>query len=121
MNWRWRFAGLKTSSGSVLKDYLSRDVGLQARVDAFLARLRIMPPPWPATYYDGLGGGVGELRIDYLKVEHRFYGFFGPGPQRYTVIMISSEKKRQQKTINLAKKLKTSLERSSYEVEDYDV
>jgi|ERR1035437_507971 putative component of toxin-antitoxin plasmid stabilization module len=122
MNWNWRFAGLKTSGGNVLRDYLSRDVRFQARVDAFLVRLKVMPPPWPATYFDGsLGGGIGELRVDYLKVEYRFYGFFGPGSQRFTVIMISNEKKRQQKTINSAKKMKKSLETKGYEVEDYDV
>jgi putative component of toxin-antitoxin plasmid stabilization module len=122
MNWKWRFAGLKTTAGDVLGDYLSQNVLLQARVDAFLIRLKNLPLPWPSTYFDArMGDGIGELRIDYLKVEYRFYGFFGPGQQRFTVIIISNEKKRQQKTITAAKKLKSALDRSGYEVEDYDV
>jgi putative component of toxin-antitoxin plasmid stabilization module len=67
------------------------------------------------------GGGIGELRIDFKNVEYRFYGFFGPGHRQFTVITISADKKRQQKTIEAAKKLKASLERNGFEVEDYDV
>ncbi len=122
MNWKWRFAGLKTNKGNVLKDFLSKDAGLRARVDAFLLRLQIMPIPWPSTNYDGsLGGGIGELRVDYKKVEYRFYGFFGPGSQQFTVIVASGDKKHQQGTINAAKKLKSSIDVSTCAVEDYDV
>lgn len=118
----WRFAGLKTRRGNVLKDFLSKDVKIQNRVEAFLRRLRTLPVPWPSTYYDGsLGDGIGELRVDYKNVEYRFYGFFGPGPHQFTVIMASDDKKQQRKTIKAAKKLKKTLDQSTYEVEDYDV
>ena len=122
MKTEWKFAGLKTLRGNVLKDFLSDDKGLQSRVDAFLKRLANIPFPWPPNYYDGsLGGGIGELRVDYNKVEQRFYGFFGPRPKQFTVIMASADKKRQQKTIQRAKKLKKALDQGTYQVEDYDV
>jgi putative component of toxin-antitoxin plasmid stabilization module len=119
----WRFAGLKTRSGNVLKDFLADDARLRARVDVFLGKLKVLPIPWSHNYYDGsMGDGIGELRINYGKVEYRFYGFWGPYSRQFTVIMASKDKKRQQKTINAAKKLlSTLLEHGPCAVEDYDV
>jgi putative component of toxin-antitoxin plasmid stabilization module len=123
MNTDWRFASLKTGSGNVLKDFLSKDAQLQARVDSFLRRLRVLPVPWPPTYCDTrMGGGVVELRVDFRKVEYRFYGAFAPGSHQFTVILAGSGKKRQQKMINAAKQLKTTLDLNrTWIVEDYDV
>lgn len=122
MNWLWRFAGLRTAKGNVLKDYLADKVGLRARVDVFLSRLKTMPIPWPTTYYDGsLGDDVGELRIDLDNVEYRLYGSFGPERQQFTIILIGDDKKRQQKFISAAKQLKKQLDRIGWNVEDYDV
>jgi putative component of toxin-antitoxin plasmid stabilization module len=117
----WRFAGLKTVKGNVLKDFLIRDLRVQTRVEAFLRRLKTLQFPWPPSYYENLGDGVGELRVDYRNVEYRFYGFFGPAQRQFTVIMASDVKKRQQKTIQAAKQLKKSLDQGTYQVEDYDV
>jgi putative component of toxin-antitoxin plasmid stabilization module len=118
----WRFAGLKTGRSNVIKDFLSKDVMVQNRVESFLRRLRTLPIPWPSTYYDGsLGGGLGELRVDYRNVEYRFYGFFGPGSHQFTVIIASDDKKKQRKTIKAAKQLKKTLDQGVYDVEDYDV
>ena len=105
---------------------MSKDVGLQARVDAFLRRLKVLPYPWPRTYYDPLGDGIGELRVDYKNVEQRFYGFFGPGPNQFTVIVAASGKKRQNAIIVVAKKIKKDLDRMKvvkkvFKVENYDV
>lgn len=122
MNTEWRFAGLKTGNGNVLGDFLAGDAKLRARVDVFLSRLKLLPIPWTHNYYEGLGDGIGELRINDGKVEYRFYGSFGPGPNQFTVIMASADKKRQQKTIKEAKELKKSLDlKHAWIVEDYDV
>src|SRR5215470_1024711 len=95
----WRFAGLKTTSGNVLKDYVSKDKKFLARVDAFLRRQKWKPLPWTLPDYRPVGDSVGELRIDYRNVEYRFYGFYGPEQVQFTVMLIGDEKKGQQKDI----------------------
>ena len=115
----WRYYGLKTFIGNVLKDFFRKDAALQARVDAQLRRMRPLPLPWPITLFKNLGDGIGEIRVDFRKVEYRFYGFHGS--QRFTVIKIGDDKKSEQKTIQAAKKLKKNLEQNGYEVEEYDV
>lgn len=80
-----------------------------------------MALPWPMPYYRSVGDGVGEIRIDYLKVEYRFYGYFGPGPNQFTVILAAGGKKGQQADITEAKKLKKQLETANPMVENYDV
>ncbi len=117
----WQFAGVKTTRGNILKDYVVRDRKLQARVDAFLKRLRHIEVPWPQTYYKPLGEGAGELRVDFKNVEHRFYGYFGPGARTFTVFNASSDKKTQQKDINAAKDLARKFKQVPPPVENYDV
>ena len=54
-------------------------------------------------------------------MEHRLYGFFGPGQGEFTILIASSDKKKQNSTINDAKKLKKQYERAMPELETYDV
>lgn len=118
----WQFAGLKTSSGNVLKDFVSGDKKFQARVDAFLRRQRWKELPWTLPDYRPLGNTIGELRIDYQKVEHRMYGYFGPGRQ-FIVLLTGSGKKGQEEKIKAAKKLKKQIDLlpSPPPLETYDV
>jgi putative component of toxin-antitoxin plasmid stabilization module len=79
----------------------------------------VKEPPWGLPDYRPLGEGVGEIRIDYLKVEYRFYGYFGP--RQFTVILTGAGKKGQNASIQAAKKLKKHLDTISPQVENYDV
>lgn len=119
----WQFAGLKMGGGNVLKDYLTGDKRFQARVDSFLRRQKEKELPWGLPDYRPVGDGVGELRIDYLKVEYRFYGYFGPNPRQFTVMLISNDKKAQQADIKAAKKIMSQINQMKGipEVENYDV
>ena len=65
------FWAVKTARSNALVEWLSGDKALQARADASLHRLQYMFPPWPMPYYRPLGKGVGEIRFDAAKVEHR--------------------------------------------------
>jgi hypothetical protein len=121
MKQRWQFVAVKTASGNVVTNWLGRGLRLQARMDYYLRILREMPPPWKMPYYEPLGDGVGAIRFDLDKVEHRLYGYFGPAPRQFTIILPSSDKKQQNKQIKLAKKLKRQYETSAPEVEEYDV
>lgn len=116
---QWAFRAVKTTRGDVISDWLRSDVRLRARVDSFLRRLRELPVPWPPTYYGTLGDGIGEIRIDMGKVEHRLYGFFGPS--EFTVLLASSDKKSQQRLIQAAKKLKRRYDLSPMKTEGYIV
>jgi putative component of toxin-antitoxin plasmid stabilization module len=80
-----------------------------------------MPLPWPFPYYNPLGDGVGEIRLDLVNVEHRLYGFFGIRPDEFTVLIASSDKKRQQRRIQEAKKLKKQMNKSPFKTEVYSV
>jgi putative component of toxin-antitoxin plasmid stabilization module len=119
----WQFAGLKTGRGNVLKDYVSKDKKFQARVDSFLRRQRLKEVPWGLPDYRPVGDNVGELRIDYLKVEHRLYGYFGPEPRQFTVMLAGNEKNGQQKDIKAVKKIMTQIKqmKGKPEVENYNV
>ena len=66
-----------------------------------------------------LGGGVGEIRIDMRKVEHRIYGYVEN--RTFVAILASSDKKSQQGCINAAKNLKKQYSMRPPELEDYDV
>jgi hypothetical protein len=68
-----------------------------------------------------LGGGVGEIRLDLGKVEHRLYGFFGVLPGQFTILIASSDKKRQQKLIQFAKRLRKQMHEIPMETEEYVV
>jgi len=78
-----------------------------------------MDHPWPFPYYRSLGDGVGEIRMDYGRVEHRLYGFFGLLPRQFTVLIASSDKKRQRQLIQEAKKLRKRVENSNPATEEY--
>jgi hypothetical protein len=54
-------------------------------------------------------------------VEHRLYGYFGPGPRDFTVILASSGKKGQNKQIKAAIRLRKQYEMAAPELENYDV
>lgn len=92
-----------------------------ARVDAYLRRLRELPLPWPPSYYGSLGGGIGEIRVDWRNVEHRLYGFFGYGSDEFTVIAASSDKKRQSAFIQHVKKDFKQTQNHPIETEEYVV
>ena len=117
----WKFSALKTGSGDVLLDWLNGDAKLQARLDSYLRRLKEMNPPWPFPIYRPLGSGVGEIRFDLRKVEHRVYGFFGPGRREFTVILASSDKKTQKRDIQTAKELRAAYQLNRPTTEPYDV
>ena len=118
---RWSFRAVRTLRGNEISDWLRGNTRLRARVDSFLSRLRDFPVPWPATYYGPLGDGIGEIRIDMGGVEHRLYGFFGDGPDEFTVLIASSDKNKQQAFIQRAKKLKKQHDQSPFETEEYIV
>lgn len=115
----WQFAGVVTNSGDVIRDWLGRDPELQARMDVQLRRLRLMPLPWPMPYYRPLGDGVGEIRFDLRKVEHRLYGYFES--RQFVVVLASSDKKAQKASIASAKKLKKQYDQKQPKVKGYDV
>lgn len=123
MNKPWKFAGLKTPLGNLLKDYVRSDRKFQARVDSFLRRLKIKELPWKLPDYRPIGEGVGEIRIDYQKVEYRFYGYYGPEISQFTVILIGNDKKAQQADIKRAKKIMQQIKemKGIPAVENYDV
>lgn len=110
---------MRTTSRNVIIDWLGRNRELQARVDALLRRVVVMPIPWPMPYYRPLGDGIGEVRIDLRNVEHRLYGYFAA--RGFAVILASSDKKAQKRCIKLAKKLKKQYDIAAPELEDYDV
>lgn len=113
-----KFAAVKTSSGNVLSDWLGEDVRLKARMDSYLRRLKVMDT-WPMPYYRPLGGGVGEIRFDLAKVEHRLYGYFSHG--EFIIVLASSNKKTQKQDIQTAKKLRAACQLSAPATEAYDV
>ena len=115
---RWKISAAPTTSGNVLKDWIGRDVKLQARVDSHFIRLCVMPYPWPVTFYRSLGEGIGEIRIDFRKVEYRLYGY--PEAGCFRVIVVGS-KKDQERQIKIAKKLKKQYDIAAPKWEDYDV
>jgi hypothetical protein len=118
---RWTFRAARTTSGNVIVDWLGSDVRLRARVESFLRRLRELPHPWPPTYYGPLGDGIGEIRVDLRNVEHRLYGFFGYGPDEFTIISASSDKKKQQTVIEQVKKRYKQIKTQPIETEEYVV
>lgn len=105
----WQFAGLKTSSGNVLKDYLCRIKTVQAKVDSFLRRLRVKDQ-WKLPDYRPLGSAWGEVRFDCKNVEYRFYGYFGPEARQFTVFLVGDDKKQQQRDINRATQIKKQID-----------
>jgi putative component of toxin-antitoxin plasmid stabilization module len=119
MPFAWKIAAVRTSSGNVISDWLGRNPELQARVDAQLRRMVEMPGIWPMPYYRPLGEGVGEIRVDMRKVEHRMYGYFAS--RMFVVVLASSDKKTQQRYIKSAKKLKKQYFIAAPELENYDV
>ncbi len=88
-------------------------------MDVLLRRLRIIPVPWPMPYYRPLGNGVGEIRFDLRKEEHRLYGYFAT--EEFIVILASSGKRKQNQSIQNAKKLKEKYNLAAPKLEDYDV
>lgn len=116
---RWKFRAARTTRSNVVTDWLGQNKQLRARIDSFLRRLRELPLPWPLTYYGPLGDGIGELRVDMGNVEHRLYGFFGPGD--FTILAASSDKKRQQELIQQTKKLYRRIQGNPIETEEYIV
>jgi hypothetical protein len=106
----WQFAGLKTTSGNVLKDYLCKDKTVQNRVDAFLRRLRVKDR-WKLPDYRALGAGWGEVRFEYQNVEYRFYGYFGPQAMQFTVFHIGDERSSNSATFAPEPKSKNKLTR----------
>jgi|ERR1035438_2880077 putative component of toxin-antitoxin plasmid stabilization module len=121
MDRQWTFRALRTIRGNVVSDWLGNDSRLHARVDSYLRRLKIMAFPWPMTYYRALGDGVGEIRIDFGKVEHRLYGFFGIPPETFTIMIASSDKKAQNRLIEDSKKLRKQTIDFGLETEEYIV
>lgn len=117
----WTFRAVRTQSGNVLTDWFGTDKKLQARMDRYLGCLQQMPGHWPMPYYRHLGDGIGEIRFDLRNVEHRLYGYFGPGQRDFTVVFAGSGKKEQDKHIKSAKKLKRQYEITVPELENYDV
>jgi len=115
----WKISAVRTSSGNVISQWLGRNRELQARVDAQLRRMVEMPALWPMPYYKPLGGGVGEVRIDMRRVEHRIYGYIEN--RTFIAILASSDKKSQQGCINAAKNLKKQYSVKPPELENYDV
>ncbi len=80
-----------------------------------------MDLPWPLTYYRPLGDGIGEIRIDFGRVEHRLYGFFGIPPHTFTIMSTSSDKKAQNRVIQESKKLHKQTIEFGLETEEYIV
>ena len=115
---RWKISAAPTASGNVLTDWIRRDAQLQARVDSHFRRMCVMPYPWPVTFYRPLGEGIGEVRIDFRKVEYRLYGYLEFGCFR--VISVGG-KKGQEGQIKAAKKLKRQYGIAAPKWEDYDV
>ena len=114
-----KFAAVKTGSGNVLSDWLGGNTRLKARMDVYLRRLKVMDGQWPMPYYYPLGGGIGEIRFDLMKVEHRLYGYFAQG--EFIIVLASSNKKKQKQDIQTAKNLKASYQLSAPATETYDV
>ena len=112
---------MRTIKGNVVTDWLRNDRRLSARLDSFLRRLKIMDLPWQLPYYRALGDGIGELRIDLGKVEHRLYGFFGVQPKTFTILNASSDKKSQNRMIQDSKKLRKQTIEFGLETEEYVV
>jgi putative component of toxin-antitoxin plasmid stabilization module len=113
------FWAVRTARSNVLVEWLSSDKALQARADASLHRLQHMVPPWPMPYYRPLGKGVGEVRFDSAKVEHRAYGYFSG--RNFVAMLGRSGKKRQQQAIVLAKELKKQFDKNPPPTERYYV
>ena len=100
-------------------DWLSKDEALHAKVDVTLRRLQFMGPKWPMPYYRPLGGGVGEIRLDESKVEHRIYGYFSG--RSFVAIFCESGKKQQKESIKHAKNLKKQFDKTPPPTEPYHV
>jgi putative component of toxin-antitoxin plasmid stabilization module len=70
-------------------------------------------------YYRPLGGGVGEIRFDERKVEHRIYGYLAR--KSFVAMFGHSDKKTQQQAIKHAKALKKQFSITPPPMERYDV
>jgi putative component of toxin-antitoxin plasmid stabilization module len=101
--------------------WLHRDAELRARVDAQLRRMKVSDDLWKLPFYRPLGDGVGEIRVNHRKVEHRIYGYFGPGSRQFTMMFAVSGKQKQNKIIQQAKKLKKQYLANPPRLEIYDV
>jgi putative component of toxin-antitoxin plasmid stabilization module len=117
----WEFLSVVAPSGNVIRNWFRRNQELQARADAHLRRLQKMDPLWVMPYYRPLGDGVGEIRFDHKNVEHRIYGYFGPGSRQFTMMFGISGKQNQTQIINQAKRMKKQYEANPPRLETYDV
>jgi putative component of toxin-antitoxin plasmid stabilization module len=115
----WKFRAVKTARRNSLVDWLGDDKALGAKVDVTLRLLKFIGPRWPMPYYKPLGGGIGEIRLDERKVEHRIYGYFSG--DSFVVMFAKSGKGNQKTAIKTAKSLKKQFDKTPPPTEPYDV
>jgi hypothetical protein len=95
----WSFYDFQENGRSVIAADLVNLPDVQDKLDSVLLKLRIMDQwPWPRTFCKPYKlpkkakERLLEIRVDYLNVEYRFLGCFGPTPRTFTLLAMGTER-----------------------------
>lgn len=94
----WTYRSFAVAETDVVSDWLATYAGdsysrLRAKLDVRMTYLRDQPI-WKDPFYHPLTGqkGIGAVRFEYLNVQYRPLGFFGPGAKTFTFVYFATEK-----------------------------
>jgi hypothetical protein len=96
----WRFNGYIHPGGrdAIADWYRHQDERVQGAFDVVLEHLQQrVRADWRRPAFDLLSGkmrGIGEVRFQANRVQHRILGFFGPANAEFTLLIAASKKGR---------------------------
>jgi hypothetical protein len=94
----WNFYDFAENRRSVIAAELTNLPDVKEKLDSILLKLRIMERPWPRTFCKPYKlpkkaqESLLEIRVDYLNVEYRFLGCFGPTQRAFTLLATGTER-----------------------------
>ncbi len=94
----WNFYDFAENGRSVISAELMNLPDVKEKLDSILLKLRIMELPWPRTFCKPYKlskkarEALLEIRVDYLNVEYRFLGCFGPTGRSFTLLAVATER-----------------------------
>jgi hypothetical protein len=94
----WSFYDFAEHGLSVISVELANLPEVKDKLDSILFKLRIMELPWPRTFCKPYKlpkkarESLLEIRVDYLNVEYRFLGCFGPTGRAFTLLATGTER-----------------------------
>jgi hypothetical protein len=95
----WSFYDFAENGRSVISAELMNLPDVKEKLDSILLKLRVMDLPWPRTFCKAYKlpkkarEALLEIRVDYLNVEYRILGCFGPTAGRtFTLLAIGTER-----------------------------